>query len=122
MSRMKSVTSLAVALGLVAGSIAYAQGGSTPSSTPGSSGSKTAAASAHTKSMKAPAVAKCDLNTASKDELMKFSGIDDAVADKIIADRPFKSKGDLVSKGIVTKEAYAKISSHLIAKKAAVAK
>jgi competence protein ComEA len=117
MSRMKSVTTLAVALGLVAASMAYAQGGSTP----GTTDSKPAAPAAHAKTMKAPAVAKCDINSASKDELMKLSGIDDATADKIIAGRPFKSRADLVSKGIVTKAAYAKISGHILAKKAAMA-
>jgi DNA uptake protein ComE-like DNA-binding protein len=115
MSRMKSVTALALAFGLIAGSIAYAQG----SSAPGSTDSKATAVSVHAKStMKAPAAAKCDLNSASKEELMKLSGVDDATAEKIIADRPFKSKGELVSKGIVTKETYAKISAHLLARKA----
>lgn len=119
MSRMTSVTTLALALGLVGGSIAYAQGGSTPAA----AGSKAPATSTHARSAsKAPGVAKCDLNSASKEDLMKLSGIDDATAEKIIADRPFKSKGELVSKGIVTKEAFAKISAHLVAKKAAAAK
>jgi DNA uptake protein ComE-like DNA-binding protein len=117
MSRMKSVTTLALVLGLAVASMAYGQG-----STSGSTETKPAAPATHAKSAtKVAAVAKCDINSASKEELMKVSGIDDATADKIIAGRPFKTKGALVAKGIVSKEAYAKLSAHIIAKKAAAA-
>jgi DNA uptake protein ComE-like DNA-binding protein len=117
MSRMKSVTTLALVLGLVVASMAYGQG-----STGGSTVVKPAAPATHAKStMKAAPVAKCNINSARKEELMKISGIDDATADKIIASRPFKTKDALVSKGIVSKEAYAKISAQLTAKKAAAA-
>jgi len=55
--------------------------------------------------------AKTDLNTASKEDLMKLPGVDDATADKIVAARPFKSHSELESKNIVTKEQYKKLSS-----------
>src|SRR5262245_16557202 len=42
--------------------------------------------------------AKVNLNTATKEDLMKLPGIDDATADKIIAARPFTSSQELVSK------------------------
>ena len=58
--------------------------------------------------MKTP---KMDLNTASKEDLMKLPGVDDALADKIIAGRPYKSHSELESKNIVTKEQYGKLSA-----------
>jgi len=124
MSRMKSVTALALVLGLVVASMAYAQGGAstTPdtkaTTTPTQAAPVKAAPAAKAKSTMKPTMAKCDVNSASKEDLMKLSGIDDATADKIIAGRPFKTKAALVSKGIMTKEAYAKISAHITTKKA----
>jgi DNA uptake protein ComE-like DNA-binding protein len=54
---------------------------------------------------------KADLNTASKEDLMKLPGVDEATADKIVAARPFKSRTELESKNIVTKEQYGKLSA-----------
>ena len=61
--------------------------------------------------MKAHAAPRINLNTGTKEELMTLSGMTDETADKIIAARPFKSKGQLVEKNIVTKEEYKKISA-----------
>jgi DNA uptake protein ComE-like DNA-binding protein len=61
---------------------------------------------------------KLDLNSASKEQLMKLQGIDDATADKIIAARPFKSASELTSKSIISKEEYKKVSAHVTVKKA----
>ena len=86
---------------------------------------ETAAASKSTVATKTHAtthhamMTRVDLNSASKEDLAKLPGIGDATADKIIAARPFKSKAELVSKGIVTKAQYAKFSSHVTAKQAA---
>ena len=52
---------------------------------------------------------KTDLNSASKDDLMKLPGVDDATADKIIAARPFKTRTELVSKNILTSAQFAKV-------------
>lgn len=58
-------------------------------------------------------VVKYDLNTASKDQLMKLTGVDSATADKIIAARPYKSKKDLVSKKVLTQAEYDRIHGHI---------
>src|SRR2546430_2156192 len=61
--------------------------------------------------------AQIDINSASKDELVKnLAGVGDVTADKIIAGRPYANKTQLVSKGIVSKKVYDKISSQIIAK------
>ena len=46
----------------------------------------------------------------AREELMKLPGMTEATADKIIAARPFKSRSELESKNIVTKEQYSKLS------------
>lgn len=59
---------------------------------------------------------KVDLNTATREELMRIPGIGPATVDRIVADRPFKAKSDLLSKGVVNKAQYAKLAPHVIAK------
>jgi len=68
------------------------------------------------------AAEKIDINTATKEDLMKLPGIGDVIADKIIAGRPYKSKSELVSKHMMGKAAYGKVSRMIIAKQAAPAK
>ena len=59
---------------------------------------------------------KTDLNTASKEDLMKLPGVDDATADKIIAGRPYTSKSELTKKNILTQDEMKKIEAHVMAK------
>lgn len=58
---------------------------------------------------------KVDINSASKDNLMKLNGVGDAISAKIIAGRPYSSKRDLVTRKIVNQATYAKISDKIVA-------
>jgi len=66
---------------------------------------------AHAKRM--PAV---DINTASKEDLMKLPGITDETAQKIVDGRPYKSKADLIKKSILTKAEYGKVRNRIVAR------
>lgn len=91
--------------------------------TPKSSAPKTETHRARSaKKAKEAAAPKVDINSASKEDLMKLPGIGDATADKIVAGRPYKSKVDLLQKKIVTKAQYAKIRMLIIAKQETPAK
>jgi len=65
---------------------------------------------------KAAAVKAVDINSASKAELKALPGIDDALANKIIAGRPYLSKAFLVTRNIIPMQTYEKIRVQIIAK------
>jgi len=123
-SKIHVLSSLAVALLLPIA--AYAATGTTAKSS-AASATKVPAAQAATsthakhpahlaaKTKRAPAT---DINSASKEDLMKLNGITDELAEKIIAGRPYKMKSELTKKSILTKAEYAKVRSHIIAKQA----
>ena len=57
-----------------------------------------------------------DINSATKQELMALPGIGDAYSQKIIDNRPYRGKNDLVRKNIIPQATYDKISGQIIAK------
>src|SRR5579859_3248298 len=62
---------------------------------------------------KASAADKLDINSATKEQLDALPGIGDAYAQKIIANRPYRTKRDLVIKKIIPQSTYEKIKDQI---------
>jgi DNA uptake protein ComE-like DNA-binding protein len=126
MKRFTAALALAAFVVALAAPLALAQGSTAPATTPAAAPAEKAAKPMTTektteKSTKS-STPKVDINSASKEELMKLSGVGDVTADKIIAGRPYKSKNELESKKIVSSKEYNKIHNHIIAKQESAAK
>lgn len=57
-----------------------------------------------------------DINSASKAELKTLTGVDDALAARIIAGRPYLSKANLVTHNIMPAGLYMSLKQRIIAK------
>jgi DNA uptake protein ComE-like DNA-binding protein len=55
-----------------------------------------------------------DLNKASKDDLVSLPGITSPRADRIIAERPYASAHQLVTRHVLTEDEYAQIQDRVI--------
>ena len=55
-----------------------------------------------------------DLNKASKADLSSLPGISDARADRIIAERPYASAHQLVTRHVLTEDEYAQIQDRVV--------
>lgn len=56
-----------------------------------------------------------DINTASVDQLRTLPGVGDTYARRIVQGRPYTSKNQLVTKGILPKNVYAKVQNMIVA-------
>ena len=110
---MKRLIALFVAVlfstGMLAAPAAWAQ---TPKTTPPPAKSDTKPAAKDDKMAHEP----LDLNTASEADLKMIPGIGDAYAKKIVDNRPYKAKSDLVHKHVIPSAEYSKIKAMVVAK------
>ena len=58
---------------------------------------------------------KLDINSATKEQLQALPGIGEAYSQKIIDNRPYHTKRDLVTKKIIPQSTYDKIQGQIIA-------
>ena len=65
---------------------------------------------------------KLDINSASAEDLQKLPGIGEALSKKIVENRPYKRKDELVQKKVIPGPTYDKIKDHIIAKQATAEK
>lgn len=79
---------------------------------PAKSDAKTAAPAA----AKAPAGALMDINSATAEELATLPGIGKAYSAKIIKNRPYRAKNELLDKKILPARVYTGIKDQIIAK------
>lgn len=85
------------------------QSQTTPAAHPATTTSKVTHTRTKTSAHKMAHTPRLNLNTATKEELVKLPGIGGETARKIIEARPFKSRADLVNRKILTKEEYKKV-------------
>jgi DNA uptake protein ComE-like DNA-binding protein len=62
-----------------------------------------------------PPEMRIDINHATADELLKVPGMTPSWAGRIVRFRPYRTKQDLMEKGVVTSEVYDHIKDYVIA-------
>ena len=58
---------------------------------------------------------RVDVNHASLEELLKVRGMTRSWAGRIVRFRPYRTKLDLLERGVVTSEVYARIKDYILA-------
>ena len=69
----------------------------------------------HAKASSTSSEARVDINFASMEDLLKVPGMTHTWAARIIRFRPYRTKGDLIGRGVLTSEAYGRIKDFVIA-------
>lgn len=121
--------SIALSLALAALSAGHALAADAPASapTPATAASKALASKEsaarrqeiQAKRKAATKIKKVDINSASKEDLMKLPGIGEAEAAKIVAGRPYGSKSWLLTHKVLPEDKYSGISQLVAANNAA---
>ena len=65
--------------------------------------------------MSAMQMGQVDINTATESQLKAVPGIGDVYAKRIVQNRPYSSKDQLVSKGVLPQGVYDKVKGQLVA-------
>lgn len=68
-----------------------------------------------------PALAPIDVNTASRAQLRTLPGIGEVEADRVISGRPYFSKADLATRGVLPEGLYFSLKGRIIATQKSVA-
>jgi predicted DNA-binding helix-hairpin-helix protein len=63
-----------------------------------------------------------DINSATAEQLKKVPGVDEALAEKIIKNRPYPTRAYLVTKEVYSQEGYYKVKDYFVAAPPANAK
>lgn len=66
--------------------------------------------------LRRPSTESLDLNSATAEQLTSLPGINGQTADRIVANRPYRSTHDLVDRRLVTSSQYDQIASHITVK------
>ena len=66
-----------------------------------------------------PPAARIDINHASVDELAKVPGLTRSWAGRIVRFRPYRTKQDLLERGVVSSDVYVRIVDYIIARQKA---
>lgn len=84
-------------------------------SAPAQYGDRDSSGAPKTSAQAPPPEARIDLNHASVDDLMKAPGMTRTWAQRIVRFRPYRSKQDLLDRGVVTSAVYDRIKDFVIA-------
>jgi DNA uptake protein ComE-like DNA-binding protein len=103
------LTALFLAMGVAGAPLAYAQAKKDTAPAPAKTDSKPAA-------KPEGKTALLDINSASADDLKALPGVGDAYSKKIIDNRPYAKKDQLVSKKVIPEKTYQGIKDMIIAK------